>query len=85
LGVACHQQRSIEVWLLASKMGISLSNADPSTPLNTWHAGRAVAITSSGRSRMQKATWAWDQYQSRGWLAWHHHVALVAMAHLFVM
>ena len=25
------------------------------------------------------------QYQARGWLAWHHHMALVALAVLFQM
>jgi hypothetical protein len=26
-----------------------------------------------------------DHYQARGWLSWHHHVALVAMALLFML
>jgi SRSO17 transposase len=32
-----------------------------------------------------KETVGMDQYQVRGWLAWHHHMAMVMMASLFLL
>jgi SRSO17 transposase len=32
-----------------------------------------------------KTTAGMDQYQIRGWLAWHHHMAMVMMAMLFLL
>ena len=77
------------LWLLVRQMSdgelkTSLSNAAPSTPLKImtqWQAGRfhIERAFQDAKSHLGMA-----QYQSRGWRAWHHHMALVIMAHLFM-
>ena len=83
------QTQPKELWLLVRKMSdgelkTSFSNAGESTPLKRmaqWQAGRfhIERAFQDAKSHLGMA-----QYQSRGWRAWHHHMALVAMAHLFM-
>lgn len=78
-----------ELWLLVRQMSdgelkTSLSNAPRSTTLKSmaqWQAGRfhIERAFQDAKSHLGMA-----QYQSRGWRAWHHHMALVILAHLFM-
>jgi SRSO17 transposase len=61
-----------------------LSNAKPDTPLET------MALVTGVRCRVEeffedgKGQLGMAQYEARSWTSWHHHMSLVAMAHLFV-
>lgn len=61
-----------------------VSNADGSTP--TQH----LALVTGTRWRVEeffedgKGDFGMADYEARAWTSWHHHMSLVAMAHLFV-
>ena len=61
-----------------------LSNADRETPLET------MAMVSGTRWRVEeyfedgKSDLGMADYQARAWTSWHHHMSLVALAHLHV-
>jgi SRSO17 transposase len=62
-----------------------ITNADPSTPLET------LALVASTRHQVEqffeeaKGSLGLAHYEARGWTSWHHHMSLVALAHLFLM
>ena len=65
--------------------GYSISNAPEDTPIErlaSWQRGRYFVERTfqDGKSHAGMA-----QYQGRGWNAWRHHMALVALALLFMM
>ncbi len=79
------------VWLLIRRSLDSdpeykyyLCNADESTPLET------LALVSGTRFRVEeffeesKGAFGMADYEARGWASWHHHMSMVALAHLFV-
>jgi hypothetical protein len=61
-----------------------VSNADESTPLEE------MALAASTRGRVEeyfhdaKRYLGMADYETRAWSSWHHHMALVALAHLYV-
>lgn len=61
-----------------------VSNAAADTPLG------AMALVSGCRYRVEeylqegKSYLGMAQYEARSWTSWHHHMSLVAVAHLFV-
>jgi len=61
-----------------------LSNANESVPLDT------LALVSGTRFRVEeffeqsKGVFGMADYEARGWTSWHHHMSMVALAHLFV-
>jgi len=79
-----------ECWLVVRRtpdgaLKISLSNASKKTTLRRlahWQGSRFFVERAfqDGKSHAGMA-----QYQARGWRAWHHHMALVSLALLFVM
>lgn len=60
------------------------ANADEDTPLES------MALVSGCRIRVEeyfgdgKSQLGMAQYEARGWPSWHHHMSLVALAHLLV-
>jgi SRSO17 transposase len=62
-----------------------LSNADESTSLET------LALVGATRFRVEeffketKGALGLGDYEARGWTSWHHHMSLVALAHLFLV
>src|SRR4051794_22619282 len=60
-----------------------VSNADGETPLST------MALVACTRHRVEdfledgKSYLGMAQYETRSWVGWHHHMTLVALAHLF--
>lgn len=62
-----------------------VSNAEESTPLET------LALVASTRYAVEqffeeaKGSLGLADYEARGWTSWHHHMSLVALAHLFLM
>ena len=63
----------------------SLSNAPPETPVHrlAQMQGQRYWIERSFQDGKSQA--GLDHYQVRGWTAWHHHMALVMMAMLFML
>jgi len=61
-----------------------VSNADAETPLST------LALVACTRCRVEeffedcKSYLGMAQYETRSWVGWHHHMSLVAVAHLFI-
>src|SRR3954447_9185032 len=61
-----------------------VSNADAETPIAT------LALVACTRHRVEdffedcKSYLGMAQYETRSWAGWHHHMALVGLAHLFV-
>lgn len=83
-------QQPRQCWLLVSRLEdgtfkTSLCNAPQGTSiqrLSSWQAGRYFIERTfqDGKSQAGMA-----QYQARGWRAWHHHMAMVSLALLFMM
>ena len=82
--------RPSECWLIVREcedgtQKISLSNASKDTPVKRlafWQAGRFYVERTfeDGKSHVGMAS-----YQARGWKAWHHHMAMVTLALVFIM
>ena len=79
------------VWLLIRRsleekpeVKYYISNGDAETPLGV------MALVACSRFRVEeffeacKSYLGMSQYETRSYVGWHHHMALVAMAHLFV-
>lgn len=63
----------------------SLSNAPEETPVErlAYMQGQRYFVERSFQDAKESA--GMDQYQIRGWQAWHHHMALVMMTMLFML
>lgn len=66
------------------KLKFCLSNAKPSASLRHLVTMQASRHFVERALEDAKSACGMAQYQVRGWLAWHHHMALVLIAHLFL-
>ena len=86
-----HRHAGPPVWLLVRRslerepeIKYYVSNAEAETPLET------MALVTGVRWRVEeffedgKGQLGMGQYEARSWTSWHHHMSLVALAHLFV-
>jgi SRSO17 transposase len=86
-----HRKPGPAVWLMFrrsleknSEIKYYVSNGDEQTPLSS------MALASGARWRVEeyfedgKGELGMADYEARGWTSWHHHMSLVALAHLFV-
>src|SRR5262249_7035464 len=86
-----HRKPGPPCWLLLrrslepdAEVKYYLSNAAADEPLET------MALVTGTRYRVEeffedgKGCLGMAQYEARGWASWHHHMSLVALAHLFV-
>ena len=85
-----HDQPGPPIWLVirrsldGKEVWYYVSNADEQTPWET------LALVSGTRFRVEeyfedgKTHLGMADYEARGWTSWHHHMALVALAHLYV-
>jgi SRSO17 transposase len=86
-----HRQPGPACWLLLrrslepdAEVKYYLSNAAEDEPLE------AMALVTGTRYRVEeyleegKSALGMAQYEARAWSSWHHHMSLVALAHLFV-
>jgi SRSO17 transposase len=91
VGAMRHRKEGPAIWLvirrsLGSKPEIKyyVSNAAADTRLETF------ALVSGCRFRVEeyleeaKSYLGMAQYEARAWASWHHHMSLVALAHLYV-
>ena len=81
---------AVELWLIIRQMPdgshkLSLCNAPASITLKRLARWQAARFWVERCFQDAKSHCGMAQYQARGWLAWHHHMALVALAVLFQM
>jgi SRSO17 transposase len=63
----------------------SLSNAPADTPVSRLAQMQGQRFWVERTFQDGKSHAGLDRYQARGWRAWHHHMALVTMAMLFML
>jgi SRSO17 transposase len=86
-----HGEAGPPVWLMVRRsleptpeFKYYISDADASTPLEI------LAKVACTRHKVEdffedaKSYLGMAQYETRSWVGWHHHMSLVAMAHLFI-
>jgi SRSO17 transposase len=85
-----HDRPGPPIWLVmrrsldGKEVWYYVSNADEKTPWQT------LAMVTGTRIRVEeyfedgKTHLGMADYEARGWTSWHHHMALVALAHLYV-
>jgi SRSO17 transposase len=86
-----HRHAGPQVWLLIRRslepvpeVKYYISNAESDVPLET------MALVTGSRWRVEeffedgKGQLGMGQYEARSWTSWHHHMSLVALAHLYV-
>jgi SRSO17 transposase len=86
-----HGEAGPPVWLMVRRsleptpeVKYYISDADASTPLEI------LAKVACTRHKVEdffedaKSYLGMAQYETRSWVGWHHHMSLVAMAHLFI-
>jgi SRSO17 transposase len=86
-----HQRPGPPIWLLLRRsleetpeVKYYVCHAEAGTPLET------LALVACTRCRVEeffedcKSYIGMTQYETRSWSGWHHHMTLVALAHLFV-
>jgi SRSO17 transposase len=86
-----HRHAGPPLWLLVRRsfervpeIKFNLSNAAPDMPLQT------MALVTRVRWRVEeffeeaKGQLGMAHYEARSWTSWHHHMSLVALAHLYV-
>jgi SRSO17 transposase len=62
-----------------------LSNAEQTTPLETLALVTGIRFQVEQFFEEAKGSLGLADYEARGWTSWHHHMSLVALAHLFLM
>jgi SRSO17 transposase len=79
------------IWLLVRRslepvpeVKYYVSNADASTPLGVLAAVGCTRHAVEDYFEDAKSYLGMAQYETRSWVGWHHHMSLVAMAHLFI-
>jgi SRSO17 transposase len=86
-----HKKPGPPIWLIIRRslektpeIKYYVSNADEQTPLEP------MALVTGTRWRVEelfedgKGDFGMADYEARAWTSWHHHMSLVAMAHLFM-
>ncbi|GAB6185658.1 IS701 family transposase [Thermopirellula anaerolimosa] len=87
-----HRHAGPHLWLLIRRsldakpeVKYYLSNAEADVPLET------MALVTGSRWRVEefledaKGQLGMADYEARSWTSWHHHMSLVALAHLYVV
>ena len=86
-----HRKPGPPIWLLIRRsleeepeVKYYVSDGDAATPLGV------LALVACSRHRVEdffedaKGYLGMAQYETRSWVGWHHHMSLVAIAHLFI-
>ena len=79
------------IWLLVRRsleptpeIKYYVSNGDASTPLGVLAQVACTRHEVEEYFEDAKSYLGMAQYETRSWVGWHHHMSLVAMAHLFI-
>lgn len=85
-----HRRPGPPVWLVLQRsvdnpqeVKVWVSNADEQTPLDLLAQAGATRFRVELFFEEAKGELGMGHYEARAWTSWHHHMALVAMAHLF--
>ena len=86
-----HRHAGPPLWLLIRRslepepeVKYYLSNADPDVPLRTMAQVTGVRWRVEEFFEDAKGQLGMSHYEARSWTSWHHHMSLVALAHLYV-
>jgi SRSO17 transposase len=86
-----HRRPGPPVWLVVRRalepepeVKYYLSNADAQTPLGTLAGVLCCRWRVDEWFEDSKGYLGMAQYEARSWTSWHHHMSLVALAHLYV-
>jgi SRSO17 transposase len=86
-----HGKAGPPVWLLVRRsleptpeVKYYISNADASTPRKVLAEVACTRHAVEDYFEDAKSYLGMAQYETRSWVGWHHHMSLVAMAHLFL-
>jgi SRSO17 transposase len=85
-----HRRPGPEIWLVLQRsphnpaeVKVWVSNADARTPLEVLAQAGATRFRVELFFEEAKGELGMGHYEARAWTSWHHHMALVGMAHLF--
>jgi len=86
-----HRRPGPPIWLVVRRsleptpeVKYYVSNADPATPLGILAEVACTRHAVEDYFEDAKSYLGMAQYETRSWVGWHHHMSLVAMAHLFI-
>ena len=86
-----HGQAGPPVWLVVRRslepvpeVKYYISNADAATPIGILAEVACTRHAVEDYFEDAKSYLGMAQYETRSWVGWHHHMSLVAMAHLFI-
>jgi len=86
-----HGEAGPPIWLVVRRslepvpeIKYYVSNADASTPLGVMAQVGCTRHEVEEYFEDGKSYLGMAQYETRSWIGWHHHMSLVAMAHLFI-
>ncbi len=85
-----HRKPGPAIWLVLQRSPDNpaeikywVSNADEATPLETLALAGAVRLRVEIFLEEAKGELGMADYEARAWTSWHHHMSLVALAHLY--
>jgi SRSO17 transposase len=86
-----HGAAGLPIWLLVRRsleatpeIKYYVSNGDAATPLEVLAQVACTRHEVEEYFQDAKSDLGMAQYETRSWIGWHHHMSLVAMAHLFI-
>jgi SRSO17 transposase len=86
-----HGEAGRPIWLLVRRsleaepeIKYYVSNADETTPLEVLARVACMRHKVEDFFEDSKTYLGMAQYETRSWVGWHHHMSLVALAHLFI-
>jgi SRSO17 transposase len=86
-----HRKPGPPVWLVVRRslepvpeVKYYISNADATVPLGVLAGVACTRHAVEDYFEDAKSYLGMAQYETRSWVGWHHHMSLVAMAHLFI-
>ena len=86
-----HGEAGPPIWLLVRRslepvpeIKYYVSNGDAATPLGVLAQVACTRHEVEAYFEDAKSYLGMAQYETRSWIGWHHHMSLVAMAHLFI-
>jgi SRSO17 transposase len=86
-----HGEAGPPIWLLVRRsleatpeIKYYVSNGDAATPLGVLAQVACTRHAVEDYLEDAKSYLGMAQYETRSWVGWHHHMSLVAMAHLFI-
>jgi len=81
--LSCHQETLI-IRRDGKRCTYTLSNAPDTTSLETLARRKSQRFWIEQDNRHAKSEYGWDEFQTTGWLAWQHQLALTILAGWFI-